>query len=196
MSQCSSHIRLRWSRNSFLGRGYKHLVPPGPNATHYHHYYMTDEEFEEFLSRAMQELNKKQESLKEQYGLGTCGRWWFDQTTETLQFFDEADDLVIEADVVEIGSYSSKSNTWKWGWGNTSLLPALRTKGEPLKELEDITGLKVFGQEHAFEIKDEGMAWELAAISIKHLGALGCYRAPTADGLNIFLAITNVWRIV
>ena len=156
---------------------------------------MSDEEFEAFLSSATEELSKKQESLKEQYALGTCGRWWFDQRTETLQFFDEADNLVIEADVVQIGSYSPKSNTWKWAWGNTSVLPGLRKKAEPLKELEDLTGFEIFGYEHAFEIEDEVMAWEFAAISVKHLGALGCYKAPSADGPTLFLAITNVWRI-
>lgn len=156
---------------------------------------MTDEEFEAFLSSATQELRRKQDSLMEQYALGTPGRWWFDQRTETLQFFDEADNLVIEADVLEIGSYSSKSNTWKWGWGNTSLLPELRKKAEPLKELEDLTGLEIFGYEHTFEIEDEVMAWELAAISVKHLGALGCYKAPVDDGPTLFLAITNVWTI-
>ena len=156
---------------------------------------MTDEEFEDFLSSATEELSKKQDFLQEQYGLGTLGRWWFDQTTETLQFFDEADNLVIEADVVDIGSYSSKSNTWKWAWGNTSVLPGLRKKVERLKELEDLTGFEIFGYEHAFEIEDEAMAWELAAISVKHLGALGCYRAPSTGGPTTFLAITNIWRI-
>jgi hypothetical protein len=156
---------------------------------------MSDEEFEDFLSTAVEELKQKQNYLKDQYGLGTGGRWWFDQTTETLQFFDEADELEVEADVVQIGSYSSKSNTWKWAWGNTSLLPDLRKKAECLKELEDITGLQLFSCEHAFEIEGEEMAWELAAISVKHLGALGCYRAPVVDGPHVFLAITNVWRI-
>lgn len=156
---------------------------------------MSDEEFEAFLSSATEELSKKQDSLKEQYGLGTWSRWWFDQRTETLQFFDEADNLVIEADVVDIGSYSPKSNTWKWAWGNTSLLPGLRKKAEPLKELEDITGFEIFGYEHTFEIEDEVMAWEFVAISVKHLRAIGCYKAPSADGPTLFLAITRVWRI-
>ena len=152
---------------------------------------MTDEEFEELLSSAMEELNEKQDFLKGQYALGTWSRWWFDQRTEKLQFFDEADDLVIESDVLEIGSNSSKSNTWKWAWANKSVLPGLRKKAEPLKELEDITGMEIFGYEAAFELEDEAMAWELVAFSVRHLGALGCYRAPS-DGPAIFLAITNV----
>ena len=79
---------------------------------------MTDEEFETFLSSAYEELAHKQNFLVERYGFGTRKRWWFDQTTEELQLFDDADNVVIEADVIEIGTYSPKSNTWKWAWAN------------------------------------------------------------------------------
>ena len=152
---------------------------------------MTDEEFETFLSTAYEELKRKQDLLIKRYGFGTCKRWWFDQTTEKLQLFDHVDKLVIDADVIEIGTYSPISISWKWAWGNDSTLPGLRKKAEPLKELEDITGIKIFGCEDAFEITGEAMAWELAAFSVRHLGALGCYRAPS-DGPTVFLAIMDV----
>jgi hypothetical protein len=73
--------------------------------------HMTDEEFEAFLKNANEELRGKQQALMEQYKLGEHGRWWFEQATEKLQFFDEADKLTVEAEVVDIGSYSAKSNT-------------------------------------------------------------------------------------
>jgi hypothetical protein len=152
---------------------------------------MTDEEFDTFLSSAYEELTHKQALLVEQYGFGTLKRWWFDQTTEKLQLFDAADNLVIEADVIEIGTYSPISISWKWAWANDSTLPGLRKKAEPLKELHDITGIKIFGCEDAFEIQGEEMAWELAAFSVRHLAALGCYRAPS-DGPTVFLAIMDV----
>ena len=157
---------------------------------------MTGSEFEAFLANANEELRDKQALLVERYSLGEHSRWWFEQATEKLQFFDEADNLVIEADVVEIGSYSQKSNTWKWAWSNSSVLPRLREKVELLKELEETTGFELFGREHAFDIEDEAMAWELAAISVKHLGAIGCYRAPSSsDGPTVFLAITSAWKV-
>ena len=157
---------------------------------------MTDSEFEAFLANANEELRQKQDLLGERYGLGKYSRWWFEQATAKLQFFDEANNLAIEADIVDIGSYSQKSNTWKWAWGNSSVLPRLRQKAELLKGLEDITGVELFGHEHAFEIEDEAMAWELAAMSVKHLGAIGCYRAPSSSGGPImFLAITNARKV-
>ena len=157
---------------------------------------MTDSEFEAFLANANEELCHKQDLLGERYGLGKYSRWWFEQATEKLQFFDEADNLAIEADVIDIGSYSEKSNTWKWAWSNSSVLPSLREKAQILKQLEDTTGVELFGHEHTFEIEDEAMAWELAAMAVKHLGAIGCYRAPSSsDGPTMFLAIMSAWKV-
>ncbi len=157
---------------------------------------MTDSEFEAFVASANEELRQKQDMLQADYGLGNYSRWWFEQATAKLQFFDEADNLAVEADIVDIGSYSEKSNTWRWAWGNSSVLPHMRHNSEPLRELEAITGTELFGYQHAFEIADESMAWELAAMSVQHLDAIGCYRAPSSNGgPTMFLAITSIRKI-
>lgn len=157
---------------------------------------MTDEEFDAFLATANAELKDKQSRLMQVYGLGEMKRWWFEQATEQLQFFDGNDKLALLASVVDIGSYSPKSKTWKWAWGNPSVLPDLRSRALSLRELETVTGFDLFGQEKAFVIDGEGMAWELAAISIRHLGAAGCYRSPSssADGPITYLAIMEISR--
>jgi hypothetical protein len=153
---------------------------------------MTDDEFGVFLTAANLELRHKQDALKQQYRMGSYSRWWFEQATAKLQFFDESGRLALEADVIEIGSYASKSNTWTWAWGNSSVDPSLRQKAQKLEELEAVTGIKLFSQEHAFTVEGESMAWELAAISVKHLGAMGCYRAPSSSGgPATFLAILS-----
>lgn len=156
---------------------------------------MTDEQFEEFLSLAMTELRAKQEQLETEYGFGSYARWHFDQRSQKLELFDSADVKVVEADVVDIGSYAANSDSWKWGWANESVLPELRRKAERLKELKDVTGVDLFASESAFAVEGEPMAWELAAFSVQHLGALGVYRAPSSSKpLFTFLAITEVRR--
>jgi hypothetical protein len=157
---------------------------------------MTDDEFQIFVETANAELRKKQTILADEYGLGCAGRWWFEQATGNLQFFDSADNLSVETDVIDIGSYSPKSNSWKWAWGNNSVLPWLRQRAEKLKELEAITGIDLFGQENSFEVEDESMAWELTAMSVKYLRAAGCYRCPSSkpDGPTTFLAIMSIQR--
>ena len=154
---------------------------------------MTDEEFDKFLSEAVDELHEKQDILQKEYGLGKFSRWWFEQNSAKLQFFNEQDTVCLEANVIHIGSFSPKSNTWKWAWSNDSILPWLRQRAEKLKELEVITEFDLFNQESTFEIEGESMAWELAAMSVKHLSSIGCYRAPSSQelGPTSFLAIVD-----
>ena len=153
---------------------------------------MTEEEFEIFIAEAMQELQEKQEYLKSRYNLGTYSRWWFEQATSILQFYNENDDLGLEVDVIDIGSYSPESSTWLWAWANVSVLPELRQKSGMLKELSEVTGYDLFENYHTFRI-DEDMAWEMAALSVKQLNAKGCYRAPASTGKNhSFLAMMEI----
>ena len=158
---------------------------------------MTDSEFEAFVDNALDELEEKQHLLDAGYRLVDAGRWWFEQSTGKLQFFDHNDLLSSEADVMHIGSYSPKSNTWNWAWGNASVLPWLREKAEKLKELEVITSIELFSYENPFTVESESMAWELAAMSIQHLQAKGCYKTTSSnkDDPSSFLAIFNIKKI-
>ncbi len=154
---------------------------------------MNDEAFEEFLTSALDELWSKQDHLEKAYGFGSFARWSFDQESGKLEMFDADDKKALEADVVAIGSYASDSSSWKWAWSNESLLPAQRAKAESFKVLGELTGIGLFTEEAAFSVEDENMAWELAAMCIRHLGAMGVYKAPSSSGpLSTFLAITAV----
>ena len=150
---------------------------------------MTDEELDAFISRCVENLQVKNEHLRTAYGLGTFKRWFFSQQTGLLQFSDERGHVKMEAVYTYIGSFSTKSNTWQWGWANVSILEPLREKSAKLKELSQITGAPVF--ETPGFAGDEAMAWELSAMAVEHLGALGCYRAPS-DHLYIFMAIVSL----
>ena len=155
---------------------------------------LTNRQFKKLLNQAIAELEKKQEALERDFGFGAGGRWQYAQETAKLQLFDDNNNMTVSADVIDIGSYSRPTETWMWSWSNDTVLPALRQRAEPLKTLEDITGLGVFGQAKPFDA-DVPMAWELAAICVKHLGALGCYRGPSADSeLFHFFAIMDVKR--
>jgi len=157
---------------------------------------MTDTEFDHFVETARSELEVKQDQLIAEFGLGDADSWFFDQATEKLQFFDDQQRLLVEADIIDVGSYSPKSNSWKWAWGNESVLPALRNKAEKLKELEAITGIKLFGEPHAFEVDDEDTAWDFTAMAARHLGARGCYRAPAeGEGPVIYLLVMNIRKV-
>lgn len=154
---------------------------------------MKDADFEVFLTTATEELKSKQGLLTERYGFGSHKRWMFENDDRAkLQFFNADDKLVIEADIIDIGSYSPSASTWKWAWAYESITPTSKQQSLRIKELEDITDLIIFGEEKAFEA-DEYLAWELAAMAVKHLQAMGCYRAfSSARNVNMFFAIVAV----
>jgi hypothetical protein len=154
---------------------------------------MTEAEFDAFVAEAMDELQHKQDALRRDAGLGSHARWSYDATTARLEFFDAAGTLKVGADALPVGSYASASKSWKWGWSNDSIPAPQRERAEKLKELAAITGLGVFARERAFAVDDEAVAWELTALAVHHLGALGCYRAPSSSGgPATFLAITKL----
>ncbi len=155
---------------------------------------MTDKELDAFIGAAADELDRKQEALATDYGMGTYKRWFFDQETEKLQFFGADDALRLEADVVEIGSYNSNSDTWMWAWSNDTVLPKLREKAAVLKELADITGVDIFAEEVlAFKEGSEALVRDLVAVSVRHLNAHGFYSAPSpSKPLTSYLAITRL----
>lgn len=153
---------------------------------------MDDSDFNVFLARAIEELEAKQTRLQTDYKLGQFDRWWIDLETGTLEFFYNDKSVRLVAEIVDIGSYSKKSGTWKWAWSNDSVPEHLRRQAIKLKELEAITNRNIFGLEHAFEA-DMELAWDIAALSVMHLSALGCYRSPSSNGdLFTFSALKTV----
>jgi hypothetical protein len=151
-----------------------------------------DQRFADLAACAYEELEAKQERLETEYKIGSFARWHYDQDTALLRFFDENGRARLVAEYIDIGSFSRKSRTWKWAWSNSSVPPEMRQKADRLRELCTSTAQPIFHQEDAFEI-DESRAWELAAIAVMHLGAVGCYRAPASDGgLYVFLALMTI----
>jgi hypothetical protein len=142
---------------------------------------MTNDEFQAFLQTAMDELRAKQQKLDAAYGMTACARWDMDDASGKLRLFGSDGGLRVDARVVDIGSFASGSSTWLWAWANESLPARQRQQAAVLKELAGITGFGLFASEAPVALKDEGMAWELAAFSVQHLRALGAYKAPSPE---------------
>jgi hypothetical protein len=144
----------------------------------------------------MTELMAKQDAMHQQFGVGSMTRWWLDQDKASLSFFDDQGRKVVEARIINIGSFAPERSSWKWAWSNPAVPESLRVKALPLRALQAITGFELFDDEEAFSVEDEAMAWEIAAIAVQHLNAMGCYRAPSSSGgPTVYLAITELTRV-
>ncbi len=155
---------------------------------------MTNAEFDKLLAEVVADLARKQDAMSAAYGFGHFARWHLDQDAGTLTFYEADGVTSLVAHIINIGSYSTASNTWKWAWANSSLPALSREKAARLKELESVTGFALFSDSGTVDM-DESMAWEMAAFSVQHLQAVGCYRAPSSTGPQVFLAITRVDRM-
>lgn len=153
---------------------------------------MTDAEFDDFVARSVEALEQKQDALTDRYDLGTHARWDFDQITQVLSFSDADGRVRVEASAISIGSFSTKTQTWQWAWANKSIPEKSRAQSARLQGLFAATGMEVFRRETF--VADEGMPWELAAMAVEHLSAVGCYRGP-AGHLHVFLAIESIQSV-
>ncbi|MBA2937418.1 hypothetical protein HZF08_03810 [Paenibacillus sp. CGMCC 1.16610] len=148
---------------------------------------MTDSQFDEYLELCYENLQKKQEILLTEYGLGNFQEYWYDQETSKIQFKNEGK-VMLEFSVVFIGSWSSESNTWMWAWANNSMTDQTRAQSSALKEIESITGIGIFTKQ-CFNC-DEAMAHELTAFSVEHLKANGMYISPDGKS-HVFMALKH-----
>jgi hypothetical protein len=105
---------------------------------------MDDNEFDLFADSAIQEFKEKQHSLETKNKFNFSARWMFDLERAMLKFFDKNDQLDLTCEVIEIGSFSLQTHSWKWAWSNDSLPPKLRGQALPLKQLHQITGREGF----------------------------------------------------
>jgi len=152
---------------------------------------MTDEEFDTFVEQAIDQLQRKQDKLIESNRLETYPDYWFQQDTGTLQFKKADGTVGVEASIIPIGSFSTRSQTWQWAWANQSIIAPLREKAKSLKGLLDLTGMDVF-QKPTVEA-DEDMAVDLAAMSVLYLESLGSYRIPMPEHqLLVFVAVETI----
>jgi hypothetical protein len=150
---------------------------------------MTEAGFEQLVARWLEDLRAKQETLQNVYGLGKYDRYDRERDEGVIRFSNADDDRTLVADATDIGTYSCKTRTWMWAWANDSVSSAGREKSARVKTLALLTGSPLFRDPHF--AADEYLAWELAAAAVHHLGALGCYRAPS-DQLWIFLTIDEL----
>lgn len=152
---------------------------------------MTDDEFQEYLDKCFEELEQKQKFLMDNFAMGSFERFNYDFEKEEMYFLN-AEKIMVKAKLVPIGSYNRDSKTWMWAWANEAFPLKLRLKSSRLKELENITGFEMFGNEMA-EI-DEDMAWEITGMSINLLNYQGAYRGP-ANNTMYFYALDEVEKV-
>ncbi len=148
---------------------------------------MNEVEFDQLLADCSATLKTKQARLESHFGLSGMRRWFFDHHRGAIDFFAADGSRKVSFAVTPIGTYSSGQDSWKWAWANGHLEQPLRDKAAVFKELAERTDYDLFAEAEPIQA-DAGMAWELAALAVAHIDAIGCYRAPNRETW-LFLAL-------
>ena len=136
---------------------------------------MTERELQEYADRCGGELDRKQKSLRETYGLGGHGEYYLDQDKRELRFEKDGSPVSLFT-VTVIGSLAPVSKNWLWGWANESLGANIREDSSRLKGLQEKTGFDIFS---AGTFRADGnLAREISALAVDYLNAAGVYRVP------------------
>ena len=146
---------------------------------------MTQEEIDEFIDSCFAEMEEKQRQLLARYRINTFESYWWDQETSVLQF-KNANVVELQFPVVFIGTWAFNDQSWLWGWENRTFLESVRTASERIKTGATHTDHGYF--EAKMLQADENRMWELTALAVRSLGALGVYRVP-ADSHFLMLAL-------
>jgi hypothetical protein len=100
-------------------------------------------------------------------------------------------DVICEPAV--IGSWSSRSGTWLWGWANDWWQPSLTREIVRVKRAGERLGIESLWRSSM--AGDEDVAWELSAAALDLLANFeGIYRSPSESGA-LFLAVRNTRRV-
>lgn len=149
---------------------------------------LTKKEAANLLHHATHEMQAAQAASDKRWGWNAMAKWHFDDEASTLTFSDPAFPTVI-ADVRLVGSYSTKSNTFQWGW---------ETFDEDAPEAYDVSRLRVFGEVRGISKLttanwkcDEVDGWEMASIAGYLLGTEALYRAPMKH-TQWFMLLSNL----
>ncbi|MDO8801445.1 MAG: hypothetical protein Q7J39_14005 [Phenylobacterium sp.] len=131
----------------------------------------------------------KQDALKASHRIGSWPRWDYDVDAGTLTFSEDGAPKVV-ADIQVVGSTGPRD--WMWGWANEHW---------PRSVVEDMEKVRAFGSENRIEqlttefLTDDdlnSLGWEMTAVAVRVLDAVGAYRPPRDGGGGLFLIYKSI----
>lgn len=145
-------------------------------------------EYNSFAESCIEDLKALQEKFQKDYDIDSYDNWFYNQSTGLLTF--STGDQELNFKYFNIGSFSQKSNTWKWSWDNDTTLENVKSQVRVVRE---------FGQQSYFEKLTTGYfesnefeAWEFLAIAAKLAKGMGVYRPVNDEHLQLFFVLTEV----
>ena len=145
-------------------------------------------DYTSFAEKCVEELKALQNKFREDYDVDWYENWFYNQATELLTF--STGDAELNFKYFQVGSFSLKSNTWKWAWNNEHTLDNVKKPTNLIKEFGEKSNYPKLTN-GCFQ-SDEFEAWEFTAIAAKLANGIGVYKPTGNEQLQIFLVITEL----
>ncbi len=149
---------------------------------------MDADHYSDFRHEAVHELMRLNENCEREFRVSSWDRWDYDLERGTLTFSQEGVPKVV-ASIQVVGTTSTDSGTWLWGWANENLPRQVSNAIVRVRTFGQIENLPALSEPSA--PNDEHYGWAMTAIAAKVLGAKGGYRCPWSGGF-IYLVYTDL----
>ncbi|MEJ7137372.1 DUF6882 domain-containing protein [Amphibiibacter pelophylacis] len=136
-----------------------------------------------FLQQALEALQAQTAQNSRDWGLGTEARWNLEMNEGSLRF-TFADGRVLQAPVQVVGTYSTASGSFLWGWDHPSVPQPLRRAAQKVCDYGLAHGMEPLTMRSIACSEDEAWAYTAAAAQLD--GAAGAYRGD-AGGTWVYM---------
>ena len=144
-------------------------------------------DYDNFAETCLEELKILQVKFKDKYDVDWYDNWFYNQSTGLLTF--STGDQELNFKYFDVGSFSEKSNTWKWSWDNDSTLDNVKEKVNIVKEFGQTSNFSKLT--NGYFASNEFEAWEFVAIAAKLTNGIGVYRPVSDRQLKLFFVVTE-----
>jgi Family of unknown function (DUF6882) len=146
--------------------------------------------WDELIVEANRFVLQRQQELRERFRVEEWERYDYDQLKARFVFSSKGVSKV-EADILIVGSISTKTDTWLWSWANESIFENAR---------HGIDFIEQFGRENSLRRliapywpAGEVDGWEMTSITCFLTGGDGVYRAPDENGFLFMVLQRPHW---
>ena len=147
----------------------------------------SEENFEEYQDKCLEDFSSLRDEFRALYQIDSYEHWFYDHGIGAFHFSSN-DGRNLYFKYVDVGSFSTITNTWNWSWDN---------KSTPLHVSRLLKSVKEFGEAKNFRELNQGLfegddytGWAMTAISAKILNTIGAYRIEH-EHLFIYFLFTN-----
>jgi hypothetical protein len=148
-----------------------------------------------WLHDALHRGKRRHDRWVDEYGITSHARYRYalQESPPWLGFGASDDRFTLLCEPSVLGSWSSRTNTWLWGWANDYWESPLTRASVRVKRLGERLGIERLWRGQ-FE-SDESLAWGLCSAALDALPEFdGIYRSPSENGA-LFLAARNTRRV-